>query len=470
MIQTKRVTRGAVIPLATGLGWLWTGASLGPFLFIYCLAPGILGIAAGVMVLDEPEEVRGREMASLAALIGVVFALPAFFLLGAGAGLLLCGLSVWSLLTTGSYTVSTLPLLDEVPEPLPDLPLAAKVAVDDALLGGIGLMIPLPGKSDAFRIAHEVAEAHELFDARGWFEKPLDYHCEPLPLDVPQLKTASVRTRRGSVSFEHMSFESEYEPFSDEPGRDRWLSYGANRMAHAWMMRHDDETRPWLIGIHGYQMGHPIVDFGLFDPHYLHETLGFNLLLPTLPLHGPRKMGRLSGDGFLSGDTIDTIHAESQAMWDIRRMIGWIQGRGASSVGAIGVSLGGYTVSLLAGLQPGLSGVIAGVPVSDFAGIFWDHGPAGSIRDFLLAGLEEADMRRILRVISPLTFACQVDHSRRAIFGGLGDRLVPAEQVRDLWRHWDRPEIAWYQGSHVSFVSERNVRQLVSSQLKVMRG
>ena len=27
------------------------------------------------------------------------------------------------------------------------------------------------------------------------------------------------------------------------------------------------------------------------------------------------------------------------------------------------------------------------------------------------------------------------------------DRLVPPEQVRDLWRHWEQPRIEWYPGS-----------------------
>ncbi len=468
MIQNKPRTHGAWLSIATGLGWLWTGASLGPLAFAYCLLPGVLGTAAGVMIVDEPEETRGREIASLAAIVGAVLALPGLFFIGAGAVLLL-GLSLWSLVTAGSFTVSTLPRLEEVPAPAPDLALAAKVAVDDALLGGIGLIIPLPGRSDTLRIANEIAEAHEFFDARGWLEKPPEYHRAPLSLDVPQLTQRRVHTRRGSVAFEHMSFESEYEPFADEPGRDRWLARGANRTAHAWVKRHADETRPWLVCVHGYQMGIPLADFGLFDPHYLHGKLGYNLLLPVLPLHGPRKEGRISGDGFLSGDPLDTIHAESQAIWDMRRMLGWVESQGAESIGAMGVSLGGYTVSLLAALYPGLSGVIAGVPVSDFAATFWDHGPAGSIRDFQSAGVQESDLRRLFRVISPLAIPCQVPHDRRAIFGGLGDRLVPAEQVRDLWRHWERPEMAWYQGSHISFFIERNVQQLVSSRLRAMK-
>ena len=86
--------------------------------------------------------------------------------------------------------------------------------------------------------------------------------------------------------------------------------------------------------------------------HY-HKILGLNVLIPVLPLHGPRRIGRRSGDGFLGGEVLDTVHAETQAIWDIRRMIGWLRGQGALSVGATGLSLGGYTTALLAGIEAG---------------------------------------------------------------------------------------------------------------------
>ena len=40
-----------------------------------------------------------------------------------------------------------------------------------------------------------------------------------------------------------------------------------------------------------------------------------------------------SGDGFLSGHALDTVHAEAQAMWDIRRLVSWIRAQGAPAVG-----------------------------------------------------------------------------------------------------------------------------------------
>ena len=72
----------------------------------------------------------------------------------------------------------------------------------------------------------------------------------------------------------------------------------------------------------------------------------------------------------------------------------------------------------------------------------------------------------VLQVVSPLKLEPKVAHENRAIFGGVADRLVPPDQVRDLWEHWDRPEMAWYQGAHLTFMSEPAVGSLVENTLR----
>ena len=38
--------------------------------------------------------------------------------------------------------------------------------------------------------------------------------------------------------------------------------------------------------------------------------------------------------------------------------------------------------------------------------------------------------------------------------------------IRDLWQHWERPRIEWYQGGHLSFPSEPRVAALVRETLR----
>jgi hypothetical protein len=60
----------------------------------------------------------------------------------------------------------------------------------------------------------------------------------------------------------------------------------------------------------------------------------------------------------------------------------------------------------------------------------------------------------------------RVPREHLALFAGVADRLVPPDQVRDLWRHWGRPPIVWYQGAHVTFMLDPRVRRLVDATLR----
>ena len=72
-------------------------------------------------------------------------------------------------------------------------------------------------------------------------------------------------------------------------------------------------------------------------------------------------------------------------------------------------------------------------------------------------GFDLEKARELLRVVSPLVLKPKVPLEGRMIFGATADRLVTPDHVRDLWRHWDEPEIVWYNGGHVTFGYERDV-------------
>jgi hypothetical protein len=85
-------------------------------------------------------------------------------------------------------------------------------------------------------------------------------------------------------SYERIFFNSEYEPSVGEPGRDRWVSYTATEREYALLLRHP-EPRPWLVCIHGAEMGRAALDLRLFRARHLHQHLGLNVVLPVLPMH-----------------------------------------------------------------------------------------------------------------------------------------------------------------------------------------
>jgi hypothetical protein len=271
--------------------------------------------------------------------------------------------------------------------------------------------------------------------------------------------------RLGRRRFVRLSFESGWEPHAGEPGRARWLRYEANRTGHAWVLRHEGAQRPWVVCVPGFRMGHPAVDLLGFRAGWLHRELGLNVAIAVLPFHGPRRVGRRSGDGYLSGDFLDTLHAQAQAVWDLRRLVGYLRRRGAPAVSVYGVSLGAYTAALLAALESDLDRVVAGIPASCFLGLARTNLPPGLLALAEWRGLPLARIESVMRLVSPLAMPARVPRDRLCLFAGTADRLAPPEQAWDLWRHWGRPSVTWYHGSHVSFLFEPAVRELLRETL-----
>jgi hypothetical protein len=349
------------------------------------------------------------------------------------------------------------PLPDEVPSPATTLSLAAKMAGDELFLAAEVVTASVISLRTRARVAREMADALLLYDRCGWIDDPAGYHLAP----AAPLRVGRRARRSAGLDYEHVCFESEWEPPPGSPGRERWLAYAANRKAHAWVLRHPGAPRPWLVCTPGYRMGTPAIDFLGFRAAWLHRELGLNVAIPVLPLHGPRRVGRRGGDGFLTGDVLDTIHAQAQAVWDVRRLVRWIRQQDAPGVGVYGLSLGAYTAGLVAGLERELACVIAGIPASCWLELLRSHVPRSLLRLSERAGFPWPMLERLARVVSPLALEPRVPAARRFVFAATGDRLAPPQQARDLWRHWGRPRLQWYEGSHTSFLLEPDVKALV---------
>ncbi len=346
------------------------------------------------------------------------------------------------------------------------LGLAIGVAADEAFLAMALAPSRFPRRADYARVSTELADAKQMFSSRGWITRPSSYHRTP-----PPLANEDVRTSRGwamGLGYERITYESGFSPRTGEPGSERWMGYEPNREAVAAIVRRPDDAggpRPWLVCVHGFAMGYPFLDFTGLHTTKLHRRLGVNVALPVLPLHGPRKVTRVSGEPFLSFDLMNTVHGFSQAVWDIRRLLSWIRAQGATSIGLYGVSLGAYVVALLAGIEDGLDAVVAGIPMVDLPALFHEQSPAHirarSIEHHIIGGPVE----EVFAAVSPLSFAPKVPQDRRFIFAGHGDRLALPAHAHRLWEHWERPQISWYWGSHVGYVWSRQVATFLEDSL-----
>ena len=450
--------------MLAGALWLWLGAQDGlPAMFLAAV-PGVLLLSTGLSNLLWAADPRIFQFMSVGALTGTLLAFPFAYVAGPLAAFALLTVSGASFVAAGYLAVGQEPVPPEAPKPDLDLGLAARAAWDEVSMCGIVLTTsPVAVGRNATRIRREMDEALEMFSDRNWMDDPASYHPTPPPLET----TKQGELRHEEEGFEHILFESLYEPHPDEPGRERWISYEWNRTAHAWALQHPGELRPWVVCLHGIRMGFPKSDLRLFRPDYLHHGLGLNLLFPILPTHGPRRVGAVSGDRVLSGDAMDSLHAGAQMVWDVRRLTAWLRHkRDAPAVGVLGNSLGGYSAALLSCLDGGVDCVIVGSPAADPTRLFWQNALSLSTRYLKAEGVREEDTARLLRPVSPLTMEPLVDHDRRAIFAGVADRVVPPIEAVSLWRHWQQPRIAWYRGTHRGFLRVPEGRAVLEDTLR----
>ncbi len=452
MFEPRRGWVWSAIGIAAGAAWLGRIEAVGLVAAIPLGGVGAVLLSAGVSSLLWPGDRRVTEVAALTGVVGAILALPYLFVLGPGSAIFLGGTALAAAWAAGRIALELEPLYNEVPVPRPTFKLAAKIALDDVILGfelANGSRFAVDGDVD--QVVAELDRCHELFERQGYLEKPDTYHVAPPELPDPEISTRRV----AGQTIEVLRFESGYAPREGEPGRERWLGYATCHDAYAYVLRQGGAGRPWLVCTNGYRMGHAAIDVRVFARFF--TRLGLNVLIPVLPLHGPRKRSVHSGTGFLGLDVIDTLHAEAQAVWDIRRLLGWIRAQEPGPIGALGISLGGYTTSVYAGLIDDLACLIAGIPLVDIPRMLERHAVPRKLSEARQRGYSLERAREVLRVVSPLTFAPRVPKEGRMLFGAVADRLVAPDQVRDLWRHWDEPEIVWYQGGHVTFRVERSV-------------
>ncbi len=312
------------------------------------------------------------------------------------------------------------------------------------------------------RRSRETDSALNLLSARGMLDDPASYHRTPEAPNAFDLEQRQV----GRIRYRRLSFNSGYRPLDGMPGTARWTSAGPNQRCYASVLEHRGEPRPWLVWLHPYGMGRPM-DLLFTRALKYHCELGFNVLLPVLPMHGPRRVGGDGGDRLLSLDWMDNIHALTQTVWDVRRCLAWIRGRDAVSISVHGMSLGGYAAALVAGLEE-LDCAVIGVATATL------HEPLAAActrnprvrRAMARHGLLGDRIDALHKVVTPIALPCQVRHDRRFIYAGLADRVAPPSGSRRLWDHWDRPAIFWSPTSHVTTLTSAKVRRFVREALE----
>ncbi len=227
------------------------------------------------------------------------------------------------------------------------------------------------------------------------------------------------------------SWPSAVEPLADSV-RDAYAAHAANRTAHARLFL-GGGARPAVLIVHGYLSGAYALEERIWPIAWLVKQ-GFDVALAVLPFHAQR--GRGGPPPFPGPDPRFTNEGFRQAIGDLRALAGFLRGRGAPSVGAIGMSLGGYTVSLLATLDEELSFVVPMIPLASLAAFAREQGRLGSGER---AFVQQAALERANRVVSPFARAPRIASERVLVIGAESDRITPIAHAERLAAHFGAP-------------------------------
>jgi pimeloyl-ACP methyl ester carboxylesterase len=242
--------------------------------------------------------------------------------------------------------------------------------------------------------------------------------------------------------------------------RERYVAHVPNRTAHARLYV-KGRGRPAVIVVHGYLGGQWALEERAWPIEWL-QRRGLDVAVAVLPFHGLRGRPEGGAPPFPGADPRFTNEGFRQAVADLRVLIAHLRERGAPAVGMMGMSLGGYTTSLMATLEPDLSFAVPLIPLASLADFARDQGRLG-------AGPKVAEQHAALEaanyVVSPLARPARLPASRMLVVGAEGDRVTPVAHAERLAKHLGAP-LMRAAGGHLVQVWRREAFRAVRGMLE----
>ena len=226
--------------------------------------------------------------------------------------------------------------------------------------------------------------------------------------------------------------------------RERYERVRENQTGWARAFIGDDRwERPTAIIVHGYRAGQFAVEERVWPLKWLLEH-GMNAVLLVLPFHALRSGGR--PPAFPGSDPRFTNEGFRQAVFDARTLIAYLESRGAPAIGAMGMSLGGYTVSLLGTLLPSLSFLAPIIPLASFADVALAAGRlVGSPEQ---QALQQRALENAHRIASPFSRPPRIAGDSVVVIAGEGDQITPLSHAEKLRDHFNARYVT-FAGGHI---------------------
>mgnify|MGYP000433409677 CR=1 FL=1 len=264
---------------------------------------------------------------------------------------------------------------------------------------------------------------------------------------------AARRVWRGDIAggeVVDLSWESAFEPLGGAY-REALARCPQTKVCHARWYRHPPPS-PAVIMLHGWGGGRLGWEARAFDAPWFFER-GLDVVLMTLPFHGLRSLGRRGKTPqFPSVQPERANEGFAQAISDIRALVALLRERGAPQVGAMGMSLGGFTSALLATVAPEVDYCAPLMPFGSLPQLLLEQNAGGGGFGFDVGLYEDA-----FGPTTPLRREAAIEPERIFLGTGLRDRVTPAHHARALHAHFEGSTLETYPGAHLLQVGRKSL-------------
>jgi hypothetical protein len=288
-----------------------------------------------------------------------------------------------------------------------------------------------------------------LVSARDAYAAPELWHgpdafFTPPPSVTPELSL--VRETIDGLSVFDVAWPSRWNPMPPTaPNGDVGAAGEENRTARARLFL-AQAARPAMILIHGYLGGDWAFEELAWPIDWLSRS--FDVAIAVLPFHGLRASARHRGTPPFPGpDPRVTNEGFRQAISDLRALIGILRARGAPCVGVMGKSLGGYTASLLATIEPNLAFTVPIIPLASIADFAREQGRLGTGDE---ARAERDAMEEANWIVSPFARPSLCAPERVLVVAAKWDNITPIAHAERLAAHFGA-KIVLFEGGHLEF-------------------
>jgi len=270
-------------------------------------------------------------------------------------------------------------------------------------------------------------------------------HADPPPVQVRTVR----RHRIGHLSYERLKFD--HEPAL--PDSLAAAGFSGPATAGAYLIRHVDGPRPWVVWVHGAGQGQP-VDLFFSRAGRLHHELGFNVALPVQPGHGFRRTARPT---YPDREPLANVAGMMRAVSEVRALVRWLQPE-STSIAVSGVSLGSAVAALVSALEKDIDAVAVYTPILGLNTMIAHHlARGGPSNERLRPLLESEHVAAMTSVIDPLSLEPVAPGHHRLVVGAWNDQMAMREPAIALHQRWNG-QLYWYDGSHVGHIFSRRVQ------------